>query len=494
MGKSRREGTCPGRLRPGTAAAVIAVALLSGCSVGEDYQRPEVAVPAAWAESAEPVWPDVDWWRRFNSPVLETLMRRAMDGNFDLAAAMARVRQADAQVGIAGASLLPNLGASLGPTRQHQPNLSPRAAPGSKGTQSTTYNATLSASYEIDFWGKNAAMREAAEATARGSRFDERTVALTIQAGVANTYFQVLAFRDRIEVARVDIDNALGSLMAIRDRERAGLATTLDVAQQESIVAIQRAIIAPLEQQLRQNLNALALLTGQLPADAPVQGGTLAEVTEPPVMAGLPSELLARRPDVRNAESQLMAANADITAARAALFPSLQLTAQGGLTSLALTTLVQARSVLFSLAGSLTQSIFDNGLRENQVELKRARHEELLAVYRKAVLSAFLDVENALIAVRKTAEEEEAQRIAERTARRAYEISQAQLKGGIVDITSVLNTQRTLFQTHDAWLQARLAHFQATVGLFKALGGGWTEEAGEIGGAGKTNTEGTKPG
>ena len=192
---------------------------------------------------------------------------------------------------------------------------------------------------------------------------------------------------------------------------------------------------------------------------------------------GLPSELLARRPDVRFAEAQLVAGNADLTVAKAALFPAITLTAQMGFESLALATLMHGSSLLYSMAAGLSQPIFHGDALEGGRELKEARYEELLQTYRKAVASAFSDVENALIAQRKTAEEEAAQQAAVETARRAYDISLDQFKAGLIDITTLLNTQKTLFSAQDALVSARLLHIQAVVGLFKALGGGWRAEA-----------------
>jgi outer membrane protein TolC len=209
--------------------------------------------------------------------------------------------------------------------------------------------------------------------------------------------------------------------------------------------------------------------------EAPAE--TLDALRVPLPAPGLPSELLVRRPDVQVAEAQLRAANADVTVARAAWFPSIQLTGEAGFQSLDLLKMMRHDSLLWSVASSLTQPIFDNGKISGTVDLKRARYDELVHTYRKAVLSAFSDVENALIAVEMTAAEIEAQTVAEATARNAFEIARSLMAGGIVDVTSVLNTQKTLFGTQDALVQARLQHLQALVGLYKAMGGGWTAAA-----------------
>jgi NodT family efflux transporter outer membrane factor (OMF) lipoprotein len=406
-------------------------------------------------------------------------MVQAQGANFDLAAAVARVRQADAQVRIVGAALVPAIDGGAQVQHQQQP-----AAPASGGrggtVQSparTSYGTTLNASWELDFWGKNAANRDSAQAAAAASRFDRETVALTVTSGVATSYFNILGAQDRLTVARADVANAESVLAAIRDRQRFGTATELDVAQQESVAAGLRAQVPPLEQQVRQNLNALALLVGALPETLAEQSATLGDLTVPAVTPGLPSALLARRPDVQFAEAQLIGNNADITAARAALFPSVTLTGQLGIESVALGTLLSGSSVLYSLAAGLTQPIFHGEALEGAIEQKLARYEELVQAYRKAVLSAFTDVENALVAVRKSREGEAAQRQAVATAKRANDISLAQYNAGLVDITTLLNTQKTLFQAEDALVQARLGHLQAAVSLFKALGGGWQAAA-----------------
>jgi multidrug efflux system outer membrane protein len=455
------------------AAALLVPVLLSACSVGDTYVKPQMPPPAAWKNAAPAnVWPSADWWRQFGSARLDELMIRAQAANFDLAAATARVRQADAQLGIAGASLLPSLSAEASGTRARASQAASSTST-TKARHTTTTSATLTASYEIDFWGKNAAAVDAAQAAAQASRFDLQTAVLTAQSGVATTYFEILGLEERIRLIKDSIRNSEGILSVFRDRQAAGTATSLDVAQQESVLATQKATLAPLERQMRQDYNALAILTGRLPDEFGLVPETLGALAVPVVGAGLPSELLVRRPDVQSAEASLRAANADIAAARAAWFPAISLTGEGGFQSLDLMKMMTAQSLLWSVASTATQVIFDGGKIAGTVEQKRARLEELSQTYRKAVASAFSDVENALIAVEKAAEEVEAQRVAEGTARRAFEIAQAQLAGGIVDVTTVLNTQKTLFSAQDSLAQARLTQMQAIVGLYKALGGGW---------------------
>jgi NodT family efflux transporter outer membrane factor (OMF) lipoprotein len=247
------------------------------------------------------------------------------------------------------------------------------------------------------------------------------------------------------------------------------------VAQQATTVATLNASIPPLAQQLQQNIDALAILIGQMPESIEVADGSLKELTPPPITAGLPSELLARRPDVAQAEAQLMAANANIAVARAAYFPSIDLTASGGYASTALGTLLLPQSRVFALTAALSQSIFDAGVRRGQVEYSRARYAELLSDYHKTVLSALGNVEDALVAVQQTTEQELRQQQAVDKARRAFEYSQLQMQAGTTNVLTVLNTETALFSAQDTLVQVKYQHLQSLVDLYQALGGGWRQ-------------------
>lgn len=453
---------------------VFATTLLAACSIGPDYQRPATAAPPRWDGQAAVVasWPSLTWWREFRSPRLDGLMKEAETANFDMAAAMARVRQADAQAKIAGANLLPSVGITGGEQRYRNNTTTPKTGnAGPRGVEALS--SSLTASYELDFWGKYADAADAADAAAKASRFDRQTTALTVQSSVANTYFAVIALADRLQVASNNLDVASHVLDAIRARAAAGTATALDVAQQESVVETQRAAIPPLDLQLRQNRNALAILVGRLPEDFANPDEKLEALTVPAVAAGMPSGLLTRRPDVQYAEMQLIAANANLKSAKASLFPDIKLTAQGGLQSTALARAFDPASVLYNLAATITQPIYAGDSLEAGIEYQQARYDELAQTYQKTVISAFGDVENALVALETDQRQETAQQSVVDTARRAYDIAQAQMFGGTIDIVTLLNTQRTLFQAEDALVQVKLAHAQAVVGLFRALGGGW---------------------
>lgn len=459
-------------MRISVVLIIASSVLVTACDVGPDYRQPVLPAPAAWqGAAAGSDWPQADWWHRFGLAELDSLMDQARRGSPDLAGALARVREAEAQVKIAEGQTLPWAQAVLGPSRNRNLTTAPKSGGGPVGQDS--FGASVTVGYEADFWGRLADARTMAQAAAEASRFDRQTVALTLQADVADDFFLVLALDERLRVAARNLANAQATLAAIRARADRGLAAGLDIAQQESVVADLSAAIPPLRQQRRQTVNALAILTGQLPEAVPSPTAGLAQLVIPEVGAGLPSGLLARRPDVRSAEAQLVAANADIKAAEAAIFPDIALTAQGGAQSHELSSLLDPASVLYSLAATLTQQIFRGGALEGGIELKQARYDELVEAYRKAVLNAFNDVETALSAVEQSRDQEAAEVRSVATAREALTIAEGQLRAGTITVLTVLTAERTLYQVEDLLVQVRLARAQAAVGLFRALGGGW---------------------
>ena len=474
-------------------AAVLAV--LAGCDLGPDYRRPAAEQPLDWRASdatAAVAWPSADWWRGFRSPELDDLVGQARTQNFDIAAAIGRVRPADAQVRIAGAPLLPTVAVTGTDTYTRSGNgggrgrqFSSIAGLSSGGGGSTysdfrQYTANTNVSYETDFWGRNIAHYEAAKASALFSRWDQEVVALTVVTNVANTWFTALDLQDRLAIAEQNLANSEQTLAVIRARLDVGTATALDVAQQEALVAGERANIPNFRNQLEQEVIGLGILVGRPPEAITVRPGTLTELALPPVYPGLPSELLLRRPDVAEAEAQLVATTADIRTARAAFFPNIQLTGSAGYSSLVLNTLFGPGSTVLSVAGSLTQPIFDAGILRGNLEQARGRYAELLANYRKAILQAFTDVENALTALRYTAEQLKLEQQAVDVAQRAADIARAQVAAGTVDVTTVLTAEVTLFNDRDILAQVRLANFQALLNLYKAMGGGWTQPGGAI--------------
>ena len=461
--------------------ALAAGLLLSACNLGPRYVRPDIAAPANWTPvtprstpSQPPTpddasWPDPQWWRQFHSAELDRLIEQAHSANDDLQAAVARVQQSDAQARIAGAPLLPSLQAGFTPSRSRQIIT---GVPGSAVT-TNSFTARLSAAYELDFWGHNAALREAALAQATGSRYDRETVGLSVTAAVATTYFTVLSLRDRVAVATSNLANARETLRGLQFEQRVGTATALDVAQQQTLVDTEDATVPALRVQLSHSLVALAILLGTSPDQLHLGQGTLDQLAMPPVTTGLPSGLLARRPDVASAEAQLVAANADVRAARAAFLPTIQLTASGGVASTALATLLEPGSRIFDLSAGITQPIFAGGQLAGAYAQSKGRFRELLADYHKAVISAFDNTQDSLTQVHETAEQLLRQERATQTARRAYDFAQQQFHAGTINILTVLTTETALLTAQDAQAQVRLAHLSALVGLYQALGGGW---------------------
>ncbi|QAU39513.1 RND transporter [Bradyrhizobium guangdongense] len=456
------------------AVAVVCLASSSGaCVLTQDLPDPALDVPAQYKYAGKvDAPPSLDWWRGFRSAELTQLMEEAQTVNLDIAAAVSRIVEADAQARQAGAALLPSLS---GTGQEAYSRTSGSSASGltNGGREVVNYQASLSASYQLDFWGQNRDALQTAEETAHASRFDRDTVALTTLAAVANAYFQVLVSQDRLRTAQRNIASAQRILDAIRERRKAGTGTDLDVAQQESVLANQKALVPPLRQTLDQNTNALAVLVSRPPESVRLAGGSLDRIAIPRVTPGLPSELLTQRPDIRRQEAQLASATANIGNARAQFFPTIQLTGNGGYQSSALVSLFQPHAAFFQLVGSATQPIFDGGKILGNFEYAKARQDELLQTYRKTIVQAFTDVDNALFSIKQTTIKLQLQRDVLNASRRAFDLSEQQLRAGTADIVTVLNTQLTLFTAEDALSQAQLARLLAIVSLYQALGGGW---------------------
>jgi NodT family efflux transporter outer membrane factor (OMF) lipoprotein len=454
---------------------------LGGCLLTGERPDPALDIPPNYTGStakpaaAEAALPPLDWWTKFHSSELTAFVEEARSANLDIAAAIARIVQADAQARITGAALLPAV--DLGGTATHLRTSQSTSAGGTTGSlggsERDLLSTSLTASYEIDFWGKNRSAQRAAEETAVATRYDREVVGLATVVATANAYFQVLAAQDRLRVARENLESATRVLNLIKQRLSAGTASNLEVAEQQSVVNTQKASIPPLEQTLTQNRNALALLIARPPQHVRVHGGSLRAIRYPPVTPGLPSELLTQRPDIREAEARLAAANANVENARAQFLPSITLTGQGGYQSAILRTLLRPESAFYTAAAGLTQPIFEGGRLLGNLDLQKGVEDELLQNYRKAVISAFTDVENALDAISQTASRERLQQDVVTSSRQAFDISEQRLREGTIDLVTVLQTQQTLYQAEDTLVQARLAHVQAIVSLYQALGGGW---------------------
>ncbi len=463
--------------------AGLALLTLAGCSLGPDYKAPTLDIPAAYRatpQTAAQAWPSRAWWKGFNSPELDTLIATAQTDNFDIIAAIARVRQADAAMRVAGAPLLPTVSADGKYDWQHSFVSARRTSGANAGrtvgayVETRTYTFGPSISYELDFWGALRAQRDSAAASALATRFDQQTVALTVVTSVASTWFQALALQDRVDVARRNLHDAEQILGAIRARLDAGTASLLDVSQQEALVAGVRAQIPGLQSQLEQEVNALGILIGKPPSFITVRPGTLTALALPPTAPGVPSQLLARRPDVAFAEAQLIAANADIRVARANFYPQVALSASGGWQNIGIQTLFGPGSLFASAAASAVQTLFDNGRLSAQFDQAQGRYDELVAGYRKTVVQAFTDVDNAITAFNYATEQEVLEQQAVAVAQRAADIARAQLLAGTSDIVTALQAQSTLFSDLDTLAQVRLQRFSALLSLYKALGGGWS--------------------
>jgi multidrug efflux system outer membrane protein len=418
-----------------------------------------------------------DWWSGFRSAELTRLMEETEIANLDIAAAIGRVKQADAQASQSGAALLPGITSSDSLTR----SLSSTNALGSSSSRlgggsvsaDTQYLASFSASYQLDFWGKNRATLVAAQDNATATRWDRRTVTLTSLASSATTYYTVLAARERIAFAKQDVTDSSHILKLIEDRQKAGTASALDVAQQAALVANLKASIPPLQVTEAQNIAALGILLGVPPERVALAANSVMKAHVPVIAPGLPSEVLIQRPDVQFAEYQLSSEHASLVAARAAFFPTITLTAQGGFESLALQTLLSPASTFYSAAASLSQPIFDGGLLQGQFDQVKGRQDELLADYKKAVITAFSDVDKALSALKLLAEQEELTRQSLVASKKAYDLSEQRLNSGIIDVVTLLQTEQTLFTTQDTLVQVRLSRLTEAVALYQALGGAY---------------------
>jgi multidrug efflux system outer membrane protein len=463
-----------------SALTVLALSpVLSGCILGSERPELNLEVPAGYREGSprapDAAVPALDWWRGFRSTELTSLMQDAQIFNLDIAVAVAQIVQADAQVGVSGSSLLPSVTGTGTAERERVASGSSTSGLGGSSTFSQ-YNLGLTASYMVDFWGKNRATLYAAEESATVARYNREVVTLSTIVTVANTYFQILASQEQLRVARRNLAAAERILVLIKQQFTGGTASQLDLSQQEALVSTERAAIPPLEVTLRQSIAALALLVARAPANFNVNGGGIAQITIPRVTPGLPSELLYQRPDVRQAEAQLASSNFSVEAARAAFFPQIQLTATTGVQSAALAALFGPGAWYYTLAAGLTQPIFDGFLLESQLKQAKGVQLQYLQAYRKAVLSAFADVEKALVALAQTTLQERLQIEAVRNSQMAFDVSETQLRAGTVNLITVLQTQQTLLTAENTLVQVRLSKLLAASSLFQALGGGWTPD------------------
>ncbi len=461
--------------RTGRFAAVALATALAGCSLSPDYKAPEMATPQRYDSPVADAgaWPSTEWWQGFGSNELNSLIAQAQLNSTNLKAAVARIRQAQAQAQIAGAALYPSLGASGSAGRSHAARSSSASSTSASPRATTTYEASLTAAYQVDLFGTNNANADAAETRIESSLYDRETVALTLMSDVATTYFQILSLRERRRLAEETLENSASILELLEQRRLAGTISDLEVAQQRSAVASQRASIPALLLAERQSIDALAVLLGRFPQGFDVASRSFDGLNLTPVASGLPSELLRRRPDIRKAEADLRAGNFDIGAARGARYPVLELTYDRGTTARKLSGLFDPGTFFYTVAASLVTPIFEGGRLEGQEFLTLARFEELAELYKTTVFGAFRDVEDALSAVEQNASQYGFNREAYEQAREAYRLADLRFRVGTVDFLTVLEAQRSVFQSADSLAVTELSRFNALVSLYKALGGGW---------------------
>ncbi|EJM23955.1 efflux transporter, outer membrane factor lipoprotein, NodT family [Pseudomonas sp. GM21] len=449
--------------------------LLGAC--GSPAQRPDSGLqpPAAWQsphnESA--TRSNQQWWTQFGSPQLDQLIEQARVGSFDLAAAIARVHQAQAETVVAGGSQLPTVTAGLNANRQKllRGNGYSQLDADSDNSAVDYFNANLSASYEIDFWGGQRASRDSAQFALQASQFDQATVELTLLSSVASGYAQTLSLREQSRIAELNLANAQNVLKLVQTRFDSGSATALELAQQKSLVAAQQRQLPLVQQQAQDASISLAALLGRPVQQLPLSVEHFDQLSWPTIDAGVPSELIKRRPDIARAEAQLAAAQANVTVARAAMLPTVTLSAEIG--SGADRAADMLRNPFYNLTAGLVAPIFNNGRLGAQRDKATARQEELLETYRSAIINGFADVEKALNSIRGLDEQRQWQGEELKQAQTAFDIAQSRYQAGAEDLLTVLETQRTLYAAQDLNVQLRLSRLQASIALYKALGGGW---------------------
>ena len=459
-------------------ALLCAALLLSGCTVGPNYKRPTVAVPPTYrglvhdgtAQAEAATLGDQKWWDIFQDEQLRTLIHTALQQNYDLRIAASRILEAKAQLGITRADQFPtaSAGAGIADVRTAQSKFLP-------AFETSTGQATLAAAWELDFWGKFRRATEASRANLLASEWARQEVVSTLVANVAAAYFELRALDLELEISKRTFDSRQESLRLTQMLANGGATSLLDVRQAEQLVFTAGAEIPALEQQIEQQENSLSILLGQNPGDI-TRGETLTEQRQPSqVPPGLPSSLLERRPDIRQAEEQLVAANAEIGVARAAYFPQIVLSGSGGFQSSALTNLFSGPAGAWSFGASLAQPIFTGGRLRAGVRLAEAQQQTAALFYQQSIQGAFRSVSDALVAYRKTREFRAQQELLFQAAQDAARLSNMRYTGGATGYLEVLTNETNAFSAELNLAQARLNELLALVQLYQALGGGWQQ-------------------
>ncbi|MEO6118866.1 MAG: efflux transporter outer membrane subunit [Methylotenera sp.] len=461
-------------------SVAVAAVLLSGCqSIWPDYLRPKVAVPAQYSEAAD-TSKDVTaaqvsntWWTLYQDPILNDLVAKALQNNTDIKLSVARIEEADAVMREVGAALFPQVDLDAGASRSRITEAG--ANPIFAGNPRNNYIVQLGTSFEIDFWGKLRRAKESARAQALSTRYAKDTVALSLSSLVASNYLVLRSIESQIAITQDNLKSRDSSLALTKRRLEGGVASALDVHQAEVASANLSAQLAELTRLRAISMHQLAVLTGTL--DLNVAVADIKALPIPPTPpAGLPSSLLEARPDVRQAEELMIAANANIGVAKAALYPTISLTASLGGESLELGDILKSAARIWTGGLSLNLPIFDSGRLNSRVDQASAKQKQALASYEAAVQNAFREVNDALVNLRQNTEREVALDRGQIAAKKALEVSENRYQSGYSAYLDVLDAQRVYNDTALAFIQSRQARLVATVELFKALGGGWNAE------------------
>jgi len=472
----------PNTIKP--VCLVIVALLLSGCqSIWPDYFRPKVDVPAQYAEAGQPGQEGLsvtdNWWMLYQDKTLNGLMEKALQNNKDIKLAVARIEETDAVMREVGAFLLPQIDLDAGAKRSRVTEAGANQQLFSNPRNN--FNVQLGTTFELDFWGKLRRAKEAARAQALASRYAKDTVALTLTGLVATNYLNLRSLEAQIAVSGDNLKSREASLALTKRRLEGGVASALDVHQAEVARANLSAQLAELNRLKSLTLHQLSVLTGDL--NLAVTGlGIAADISSLPIPptppAGLPSSLLESRPDVKQAEELMVAANANIGVAKAALYPNISLTAGLGGESMELGDILKSAARIWTGGLNLHLPIFDSGKINAKVDQASAKQKQALASYEGAVQNAFREVNDALVNLRQHTEREAALRQSQEAAKKALEISENRYKSGYTAYLEVLDAQRVHNDSGLAYIQSRQARLVATVDLFKALGGGWSDFSG----------------
>jgi multidrug efflux system outer membrane protein len=449
--------------------------LLTACTIGPDYQRPEIASPPAWTVSYETAvgLADTAWWERFNDPVLNDLIKTALMENLDLQVAAARVDEYLGRLQTTRSEFFPQIGASGFASRQDETETG--LIPGDNAPYNY-YEGTVNATWEIDLWGRIRRANEAARAELLASEEGRRAVVLSLTANTASAYLRLRGLDRQLEIAR-DTEKAYAeSLRIFQLRHQYGTVSQVEVSQVESQYEVARQAVPQIEAAVLRQENLLAVLLGRNPGPIP-RGKTIDELVVPGIPEGLPSELLTRRPDIVQAEQQLIAANARIGVARALYFPRLSLTGALGTASIHSDNLFEGPSEVWQVGGDVLAPIFTFGAIEGQVKASEAQQRQALFGYRQTILNAFRDVEDSLITTTKGREQLAAQ-IRQVAALSTYaRLAKLQYEAGKTSYLQVLDADRTLFDGQLSQVQTQTGTLVSLVDVYRAMGGGWIAEA-----------------